>query len=387
MVADEAFMGTEMEDDYSRHSIRPISLGPGTPWPNRAEAAIRMLKKQVSLMLVSLKDDPLLANITYKQLLRQACISRNTMVTHGGVRPIEVAFGRRPADITAIENMTPAQLTTETHRLIEALRSLAMRKFLEAKQSDDLRRDIASKLQLSDGPFFPGDKVYFWTEDKSKIKSDGSHGGKWIKGTLVSIDGSIVGVDLGTRIVKVNISKIRKDHSPVEDVDVPLDPAALASAEDTATSAAMAAKDACTTTSKTTCRTEDFANTVMQHDASLVGPEGIQYGQYAWEPLTKGKIDFLEMFSGSARLSEPASMQGLRVGTPIDLRTRYNLLTAEGRRKAMKVIERQQPKIIHLAPVCGPWSQRQNISDPADTYQKRKNIFQWLSSVPESLCS
>ena len=71
----------------------------------------------------------------------------------------------------------------------------------------------------------------------------------------------------------------------------------------------------------------------MQHDASLVGPEGIQYGQYAWEPLTKGKIDFLEMFSGSARLSEPASMQGLRVGTPIDLRTRYNLLTAEGRRK------------------------------------------------------
>ena len=172
-----------------------------------------MFKKQVSLMLISLKDDPLLANITYKQLLRQACISRNTMVTHGGVTPIELAFGRRPADITAIELRNPAQLTTEApapERQIEALRSLAMRKFLEAKQSDDLRRDIASKLQLSDGPFFPGDKVNFWTEDKSKIKSDGSHGGKWIKGKLVSVDGSMVGVDLGTRIVKVNISKIKK---------------------------------------------------------------------------------------------------------------------------------------------------------------------------------
>ena len=45
-----------------------------TPWPNRAEAAICMFKKQVSLMLISLKDDPLLANITYKQLLRQVCI-------------------------------------------------------------------------------------------------------------------------------------------------------------------------------------------------------------------------------------------------------------------------------------------------------------------------
>ena len=269
IVADQAFMGTEMENYHSRHNIRPISLGPGTPWPNRAEAAIRMFKKQVSL-----KDDPLLANITYKQLLRQACISRNTMVTHGGVTPIELAFGRRPADITAIELMNPAQMTTEApapERQIEALRSLAMRKFLEAKQSDDLRRDIASKLQLSDGPFFPGDKVYYWTEDKSKIKSDGSHGGKWIKGKLVSVDGSMVGVDLGTRIVKVNISKIRKDHNPIEDVDVPLDPAALASAE-------FSAKDACTATSKSTCRTDDFASTIMQHDASQTGPEGIQYG-------------------------------------------------------------------------------------------------------------
>ena len=214
-------------------------------------------------MLISLKDCPSLTSITYKQWLRQACISRNTLVTHGGGTPIELAFGRRPADLTAIENMTPAQLTT---RHIEALRSLAMRKFLEAKQPDDLRRDIASKFQLSDGPFFPGDKVYYWTEDKSKIKSDGSHGGKWIKGKLVPIDGSMVGVDLGTRIVKVNISKIRKDRNPVEDVDVPLDPVALASAENTATSAAIAAKDACTTISKITCRTEDFANTIMQHD-------------------------------------------------------------------------------------------------------------------------
>ena len=141
-------MGSEMEDYYNRHGIRPISLGPGTPWPNRAEAAIRMFKKQVSLMLISLKENPVLANITYRQLLRQACIARNSMVTNGGVTPVEMAFGRRPADITAIENMNPAQLTSEAtapERQIEALRSLAMRKYLESKQSDDLRRDIASK--------------------------------------------------------------------------------------------------------------------------------------------------------------------------------------------------------------------------------------------------
>ena len=136
IVADQAFMGTEMEEYYNRRSIRPISLGPGTPWPNRAEAAIRMFKRRVFIMLTSLKEDPLLANITYRQLLRQACISRNSTITQGGVTPVELALGRRPADITAIENMTPSQLTTEApapERQIEALRSLAMRKFLEAR--------------------------------------------------------------------------------------------------------------------------------------------------------------------------------------------------------------------------------------------------------------
>jgi ribosome maturation factor RimP len=83
---------------------------------------------------------------------------------------------------------------------------------------------LPANSNLVMGHSFPGDKVYYWTEGKSKIKSDGSHGGKWIKGKLVSVDGSMVGVDLGTRMVKVkvNISKIRKDHNPVEDVDVPL---------------------------------------------------------------------------------------------------------------------------------------------------------------------
>ena len=96
---------------------------------------------------------------------------------------------------------------------------------------------------------------------------------------------------------------------------------------------------------------------------------------YVWGPTTVGKIDFLEMFSGSAKLSQCASMQGLRVGAPIDLRTGYDLLTAEGRRKGMEVIERQQPKIIHMAPVCGPWSQLQNINGPADTYQTRERYL------------
>ena len=46
----------------------------------------------------------------------------------------------------------------------------------------------------------------------------------------------------------------------------------------------------------------------MKHDSSLTGPEGIQYGNYASEPVTKGRIDFLEMFGGSAKLSQVAAI-------------------------------------------------------------------------------
>jgi hypothetical protein len=53
----------------------------------------------------------------------------------------------------------------------------------------------------------------------------------------------------------------------------------------------------------------------------------------------------------------------------------------------MEVIERQQPKITHMAPVCGPWSQLQNLNDPLIFIKSGKSIVQWLSSVPESLCS
>ena len=194
-------MREEMESYYNRQGIRPIALGPGTPWPNRAEAAIRMFKKQVQLMIRALRGDPSLSDITYQQLLRQASVARDSMITFGGVTPMELAFGRRPADILVPENMGPAQLSAEVptpEKRIQALRTLTMKKFPEAKQSDDLRKDIASHLSLSDGPFFPGDKIYYWTEDISKIKSGGSHAGKWIKGKVVSSDGSMVGTDLGT---------------------------------------------------------------------------------------------------------------------------------------------------------------------------------------------
>ena len=52
--------------------------------------------------------------------------------------------------------------------------------------------------------------MFYWQEDKSKIKPDGSKGGMWKKAKVVSIDGSMVGIDLGTRILQVKKGTLRK---------------------------------------------------------------------------------------------------------------------------------------------------------------------------------
>ena len=64
-----------------------------------------MFKKQINLVIHTLREDPILSGIIYQQVLRQAASARNSMITFGGVTPMESAFGKRPADAMAPENM------------------------------------------------------------------------------------------------------------------------------------------------------------------------------------------------------------------------------------------------------------------------------------------
>lgn len=70
---------------------------------------------------------------------------------------------------------------------------------------------------------------------------------------------------------------------------------------------------------------KDPATRIIASDASQLGPEGFVYQNYHWEPCTRGRIDFLELFAGSARLSQVAAMNGLKVGPPVDIRTGYDI--------------------------------------------------------------
>ena len=88
--------------------------------------------------------------------------------------------------------------------------------------------------------------------------------------------------------------------------------------------------------------------------------------QAHWNCARKGKIHVLEIFAGSARFSQCCALTGLKVGTPVDIRSRFDVMTSKGRHMVMEIIKEQAPDLILMAPVCGPWSNMQNIQQDPD---------------------
>ena len=65
----------------------------------------------------------------------------------------------------------------------------------------------------------------------------------------------------------------------------------------------------------------------------------------------------------------------MRVGTPIDIRNGFDLNTSIGRQIVSKIAREQQPDVIVLEPVCGPWSPMQNINDPKMVREKQSQAM------------
>ena len=82
--------------------------------------------------------------------------------------------------------------------------------------------------------------------------------------------------------------------------------------------------------------------------------------QAHWNCVRKGKIHVFEIFVGSARFSQCCALSGLKVGTPVDIRTGFDV----------------------MAPVCGPWSNMQNIQqDQQRVWEKRKRYLPMVEFV------
>ena len=106
-------------------------------------------------MLSSLHDGtahPSLTDVTYRSLLKAAALARNSSVTFGGATPLELAFGSRPTDLIQLDTALPSQLTPDFSQeklSAQQLRDLAKKAYIEARQSDDVRRDLAAQFRMS----------------------------------------------------------------------------------------------------------------------------------------------------------------------------------------------------------------------------------------------
>ena len=132
-----------------------------------------------------------------------------------GYSPLEVATGRRPPDLLDVETSNPEQLSLEElpeDRTATQLRTIAMKAHLETRQSADLKKDLARRVMPSDGPYAKGEKVFVWHKDDNKKKRQSV----WMRGTVVSQEGA-----MPTVFLRVNQSKVRRDHDEWHDVQIP----------------------------------------------------------------------------------------------------------------------------------------------------------------------
>ena len=61
---------------YKFHGITPYPCGPRTPWPNRAETAVRLFKRTWSIMAKALADEGYAERVTVRQAVKKGGVGK-----------------------------------------------------------------------------------------------------------------------------------------------------------------------------------------------------------------------------------------------------------------------------------------------------------------------
>jgi hypothetical protein len=220
LVCDMFFTQPAYQEFYRTYGIKVMATGARTPWPNRAESAVRLFKRQFRILSASILENPRLAKLTMRDVVRECIFARNCQLTISGKTPLEMAFGRKPPDLLDVENMNPEQLSAiplPEDRTKSELRTLALKSHLEARQAEDLRLDLANRLRPSDGPFIAGERVFVWDKDPSKVKDRG----RWIRARVLAQAGPMVTVETSQGTQRVNQSELRRDMDEWRETPLP----------------------------------------------------------------------------------------------------------------------------------------------------------------------
>ena len=346
IVGDQAFFQDMFMDFYKFHGIAPYPCGPRTPWPNRAETAVRLFKRAWVYMAKSLEDEGYVDKVTVRQVVKKVVWARNCQLTVSGYSPLEIATGRRPPDLFDVETSTPEQLSSEPpeeDRTMLQLQRIALKAHQEARQAVDLRKDLAPRVMPSDGPYSPGDKVFVWMKNESKKKSEGI----WVRGKVVSQEGAMVLVHIHRSVLRVNQSKVRRDHDPWHDVAVPLNPEQAVPEGEGAAGSREGAPEHSHLCSGYQCKC------CFEHEV-------------CFHTFTSQKSDFVEISATASGLTACIARSGLSPGQPI-------LASTWNKRKIMHSIAQAWKTIEELLTHLEPGA-KQTFANPDQYMQPQSHV-------------
>ena len=280
-------------------------------------------------------EDDRFKGVTVREAIKRTVWASNTQLTISGYSPLEIATGRRPPDLLDIETSDPAQLSIEPlveDRTQQELQRLALKAHQEARQAADLRHDMAKRAMPSDGPYKPGEKVFVWMSpaNANSISSKALRKERWIRGTVISQEGAMVNIQVDNAVMRVNQSKVRRDHVEWHDVAVPgldnPDPAPLALQDE-----------------------DDYE---PEMNASFA--EAYLGEQCHWF-CQSGKCDVVELLTSNTGLSWHMSRMNMKVGEPIDHKHEFSFNSKTKQYEVWKQLETLDPEYVLITNPLNSW--------------------------------
>ena len=174
----------------------------------------------------------------------------------------------------------------------------------------------------SDGPYKPGDKVFVWSSpvNANAIASKAWKKERWIRGTVISQEGAMVNVHVDNAVMRVNQSKVRRDHDEWHDVAVPL--------LDTSEPVPLAVEDE-----------DDYEPDIAEYVEAYLGEQAHWFCQ-------TGKCDVVELFSSNTGLSWHMARLNMKVGEPVDHKHGWSFNSKKKQNQVWKQLEKLDPEYV-----------------------------------------
>eukprot|EP00439_Symbiodinium_sp_Y106_P036560 s6218_g4.t1 len=181
---------------------------------------------------------------------------------------------------------------------------------------------MAKRTMPSDGPYKPGDKVFVWISpvNANAIASKAWKKERWIRGTVISQEDAMVNVHVDNAVMRVNQSKVRRDHDEWHDVAVP--------GLDTSEPVPLAVEDE-----------DDYEPDIAEYAEAYLGEQAHWFCQ-------TGKCDVVELFSSNTGLSWHMARLNMKVGEPVDHKHGWSFNSKRKQNQVWKQLEKLDPEYV-----------------------------------------